>query len=137
VRVGVGSDVAQATSQAFIQYSPQFTQPLTQFASMVNVLRSGIASAERVFELLDAEEQTNEESTGGSAGAARGRVEFRPRLIRLRPGSRPLIEELSIVAEPGRTVAIVGPTGRRQDDSGQPDHALLRARPWADPARRP
>jgi ATP-binding cassette subfamily B protein len=96
--------------QAFIQYSRQFTQPLTQFASMVNVLQSGIASAERVFELLDAEEQVSEESTAATAGVARGKVEFEHVSFSYDP-DRPLIEDLSLVAEPGRTVAIVGPTG--------------------------
>ena len=95
--------------QAFIQYSRQFTQPLTQTASMFNVLQSGVASAERVFELLDAEEQ----SPDAPAAAARpvtGRVEFENVSFSYVPGT-PLIEGLSFVAEPGTTVAIVGPTG--------------------------
>ena len=97
--------------QAFIQYSRQFAQPLTQTASMVNVLQSGVASAERVFELLDAPEQTPETDDGSSAtGTERGRVEFRDVSFRYRPDV-PLIDHLSLVAEPGRTVAIVGPTG--------------------------
>ena len=100
--------------QAFIQYSRQFAQPLTQAASMVNVLQSGIASAERVFELLDAPEQSPEPEvapTGKAAhGSARGRVEFRDVSFRY-VDDRPLIEHLSLVAEPGQTVAIVGPTG--------------------------
>ncbi|MFM9131835.1 MAG: ABC transporter ATP-binding protein [Actinomycetota bacterium] len=95
--------------QAFIQYSRQFTQPLTQTASMFNVLQSGVASAERVFELLDAEEQTPE--TGEVlAGPVTGRVEFENVSFSYVPGT-PLIEGLSFVAEPGTTVAIVGPTG--------------------------
>jgi ATP-binding cassette subfamily B protein len=77
---------------------------------MVNVLQSGIASAERVFELLDAEEQVSEESTAATAGVARGKVEFEHVSFSYDP-DRPLIEDLSLVAEPGRTVAIVGPTG--------------------------
>ena len=97
--------------QAFIQYSRQFAQPLTQTASMVNVLQSGVASAERVFELLDAPEQTPETDEGAFTGTAeRGRVEFRDVSFRYRPDV-PLIDHLSLVAEPGRTVAIVGPTG--------------------------
>ncbi len=97
--------------QAFIQYSRQFAQPLTQTASMVNVLQSGVASAERVFELLDAPEQTPETDEGASTDAPeRGRVEFRDVSFRYRPDV-PLIDHLSLVAEPGRTVAIVGPTG--------------------------
>jgi len=97
--------------QAFIQYSRQFAQPLTQTASMVNVLQSGVASAERVFELLDAPEQTPETDDGAiTTTTDRGRVEFRDVSFRYRPDV-PLIDHLSLVAEPGRTVAIVGPTG--------------------------
>lgn len=97
--------------QAFIQYSRQFTQPLTQVASMLNLLQSGVASAERVFELLDAEEETPE-ATGrpASAADARGEVRFEDVSFSYDP-ERPLIEHLSLVAELGHTVAIVGPTG--------------------------
>src|SRR3954453_4957430 len=96
--------------QAFIQYSRQFTQPLTQVASMANLLQSGVASAERVFDLLDADEQRPDPVTPATAGAARGRVEFDDVTFRY-VADRPLIEHLSLVAEPGQTVAIVGPTG--------------------------
>ena len=96
--------------QAFIQYSRQFTQPLTQVASMANLLQSGVASAERVFDLLDAAEETPDPATPAVLGTARGRVEFRDVSFRYR-ADRPLIEGLSLVAEPGQTVAIVGPTG--------------------------
>ncbi len=96
--------------QAFIQYSRQFTQPVTQIASMVNMLQSGVASAERVFEFLDAEEQVLEESGHSLPTPARGRVTFENVYFRYEP-DRPLIEDLSLVAEPGQTVAIVGPTG--------------------------
>ena len=100
--------------QAFIQYSRQFSQPLTQTASMVNVLQSGIASAERVFELLDAPEQSAEPDVNPDGhlahGAARGRIEFRDVSFRY-VEDRPLIDGLNLVAEPGQTVAIVGPTG--------------------------
>jgi ATP-binding cassette subfamily B protein len=96
--------------QAFIQYSRQFTQPLTQFASMANVLQSGIASAERVFELLDAPEQTLEEDAVRLDEQPRGRVEF-DHVSFSYDKSRPLIQDLSLVAEPGHAVAIVGPTG--------------------------
>ncbi len=94
--------------QAFIQYSRQFTQPLTQVASMANLLQSGVASAERVFEVLDAEEQTVDGTV--ALPAVRGRVEFEHVSFSYDP-DRPLIEDLSIVAEPGQTVAVVGPTG--------------------------
>ena len=96
--------------QAFIQYSRQFTQPLTQLASMANVLQSGIASAERVFELLDAPEQSPDPEPTGPRPETRGRVEFDHVSFSYDPAS-PLITDLSLVAEPGRTVAIVGPTG--------------------------
>jgi ATP-binding cassette subfamily B protein len=94
--------------QAFIQYVRQFNQPLTQVAGMYNTLQSGIASAERVFELLDADEQTPDAAAG--LPPARGRVEFDHVSFSYRPGT-PVIEDLSLVAEPGSTVAIVGPTG--------------------------
>ncbi|HAP77723.1 MAG TPA: multidrug ABC transporter ATP-binding protein, partial [Acidimicrobiaceae bacterium] len=106
--------------QAFIQYSRQFTMPLTQTASMMNVLQSGIASAERVFELLDAPEQTpdtdsqhgpgSSDSPASALEAVRGRVEFRNVSFRYRDDT-PLIDGLSLEVEPGQTVAIVGPTG--------------------------
>ena len=97
--------------QAFIQYSRQFTQPLTQVASMLNLLQSGVASAERVFELLDADEESPD-AAGRPAAAddARGEVRFEDVSFSYDP-ERPLIEHLSLVAEPGHTVAIVGPTG--------------------------
>ena len=94
--------------QAFIQYSRQFTQPLTQVASMANLLQSGVASAERVFEVLDAEEQTPDGQV--ALPAARGRVEFEHVSFSY-VADQPLIEDLSITAEPGQTIAIVGPTG--------------------------
>ena len=96
--------------QAFIQYSRQFTQPLTQVASMMNVLQSGVASAERVFDLLDAPEQSADEVLASADGSRAGRVEFDEVTFSYVAGS-PLIAGLSFVAEPGQTVAIVGPTG--------------------------
>ena len=102
--------------QAFIQYSRQFTQPLTQVASMANILQSGIASAERIFEFLDAEEQSPDvpildaAHPDGQVGGPHGRVEFDHVSFSYDPRT-PLIQDLSLVAEPGRTVAIVGQTG--------------------------
>ncbi len=96
--------------QAFIQYSRQFTQPLTQLASMANVLQSGVASAERVFEFLDAEEQSPDPSSPLTVHESRGRVEFEDVSFRYET-DKPLIDDLSLVASPGHTVAIVGPTG--------------------------
>jgi ATP-binding cassette, subfamily B, multidrug efflux pump len=96
--------------QAFIQYSRQFTQPLTQVASMANLMQSGVASAERVFELLDADEQEPDPQEASLPAERRGRVEFEQVSFSYNP-EQPLIEDLSLVAEPGQTVAIVGPTG--------------------------
>jgi ATP-binding cassette subfamily B protein len=96
--------------QAFIQYSRQFTQPLTQVASMANLLQSGVASAERVFEVLDATEQVPDDATPAKVAESRGRVEFEHVSFSYTE-DKPLITDLSLVAEPGQTVAIVGPTG--------------------------
>jgi ATP-binding cassette subfamily B multidrug efflux pump len=99
--------------QAFIQYSRQFTQPLTAVASMMNLLQSGVASAERVFELLDADEQVPDSTTvwpTPEADQRRGEVRFEHVSFSYDPET-PLIEDLSLVASPGQTVAIVGPTG--------------------------
>jgi len=96
--------------QALIQYSRQFGQPLTQVASMANVLQSAVASAERVFALLDAGEQEPDPPRPDRPAQVRGRVEFRDVWFGYRPGA-PVIEALSLTVEPGQTVAIVGPTG--------------------------
>lgn len=96
--------------QAFIQYSRQFSQPLTQVASMANLVQSGVASAERVFELLDAEEQSPEPLHPERPAELRGLVAFEDVAFRYDPET-PLIEDLSLKVEPGQTVAIVGPTG--------------------------
>ena len=96
--------------QAFIQYSRQFTQPLTQLASMANVFQSGIASAERVFELLDGPDQVADDERPLVDDDPLGRVEFDHVSFSYLPDN-PLIKDLSLVAEPGQTVAIVGPTG--------------------------
>ncbi|MEU3099850.1 ABC transporter ATP-binding protein [Streptomyces sp. NPDC006967] len=96
--------------QAFIQYSRQFSMPLTQVASMANLVQSGVASAERVFELLDAEEQEADPAPAGKPERPRGRVALERVSFRYDP-ERPLIDDLSLTVEPGHTVAIVGPTG--------------------------
>jgi ATP-binding cassette subfamily B multidrug efflux pump len=108
LRVASGS-MSLGDVQAFIQYSRQFTQPLTQIASMTNLLQSGVASAERVFELLDAEEEEPETSVA-AAEVTRGEVVFDDVSFRY-DEDQPLIEDLSLVVHPGQTVAIVGPTG--------------------------
>ncbi len=94
--------------QAFIQYVRQFNQPLTQLAGMYNTLQSGVASAERVFEFLDEPEESP--SATGELPTGPGRVEFRDVNFSYRPGT-PVIRDVSLIAEPGSTVAIVGPTG--------------------------
>jgi ATP-binding cassette, subfamily B, multidrug efflux pump len=96
--------------QAFIQYSRQFTQPLAQLGSMANLLQSGVASSERVFELLDSEEQSPDVVPANSPDQSRGRLEFTNVSFRYTE-DRPLIENLNLVAQPGQTIAIVGPTG--------------------------
>ncbi|WP_284705321.1 ABC transporter ATP-binding protein [Paenarthrobacter sp. TYUT067] len=95
--------------QAFIQYSRQFTMPLAQLGSMANMLQSGVASAERVFDLLD-EEEESEEPVASASGPSRGRLVFEKVSFRYSP-DKPLITDLSLVAEPGQSIAIVGPTG--------------------------
>ena len=96
--------------QAFIQYSRQFTQPVTQVASMANLLQSGVASAERVFEFLDADEEVSASHHALRVEDAYGRVSFEKVSFRY-VEDQPLIDDLSLVVEPGQTVAIVGPTG--------------------------
>ncbi|MEU3460313.1 ABC transporter ATP-binding protein [Streptomyces sp. NPDC006733] len=96
--------------QAFIQYSRQFSQPLTQVASMSNLVQSGVASAERVFELLDAPEQGADPVDAVRPREQLGRVALEKVAFRYEP-DKPLIEDLSLSVEPGHTVAIVGPTG--------------------------
>jgi ATP-binding cassette subfamily B protein len=109
LRVASGS-LSLGEVQAFIQYTRQFTQPLTQVASMMNLLQSGVASAERVFELLDADEQSPEAAPRPDPAVRRGEVAFEDVSFSYDP-EKPLIEDLSLVARPGQTVAIVGPTG--------------------------
>lgn len=108
LRVSSGS-LTLGEVQAFVQYTRQFTQPLTTVASMTNLLQSGVASAERVFELLDAEEEPAD-PPAGRARRGRGEVVFDDVSFSY-DADRPLIEHLSLVARPGQTVAIVGPTG--------------------------
>lgn len=121
LRVTAGA-ITVGEVQSFIQYSRQFNQPLTTVASMINLLQSGVASAERVFELLDEEREvetgaveTGEASAGreparAASASGRGEVAFEHVSFSYDP-ARPLIEDLSLVARPGQTVAIVGPTG--------------------------
>ena len=96
--------------QAFIQYSQQFTQPLSELGGMAAVVQSGTASAERVFELLDAEEQDPDAEEAPTVTEGKGVIEFEHVAFSYTE-DRPLITDLSFRVEPGQTVAIVGPTG--------------------------
>jgi ATP-binding cassette subfamily B protein len=108
LRVASGA-ITVGDIQAFIQYSRNFSMPLTQLASTMNVFQSGIASFERVIEFLDADEQSPE-PVGVTLPPVQGRVEFRDVTFSY-DLDRSLIESLSLLAQPGETVAIVGPTG--------------------------
>ena len=96
--------------QAFIQYSRQFTQPIIQTASVANVLQSAVASAERVFELLDEQEESPDVAKPVVLKQATGRISFKDVSFRYLPDT-PLIDDLNLEVQPGQTVAIVGPTG--------------------------
>lgn len=96
--------------QAFIQYSQQFNQPLAELGGMAAAVQSGVASTERVFELLDEPEQSPDNPDAPAPVEGQGRIEFDHVKFSYRP-DHPLIEDLSFTVEPGQTVAIVGPTG--------------------------
>ncbi|MEU4210994.1 ABC transporter ATP-binding protein [Streptomyces sp. NPDC026206] len=96
--------------QAFVMYSRQFNQPIVEAGTVAGQLQSAIASAERVFALLDADEQEPDPERPQRPARVEGRVEFEGVEFRYSPGT-PLIEDLSLTVEPGQTVAIVGPTG--------------------------
>ena len=94
--------------QAFITYSKQFTQPITQTANIANIIQSTVAAAERVFELLDEQEEVEEVATSKLA-RGKGAVAFEA--VDFGYGDKLLIEGMNIDVQPGQTVAIVGPTG--------------------------
>ncbi len=96
--------------QAFIQYSRQFTMPITQVASQMNLLQSGVASAERVFALLDADEEEPDCLQPAEPPDPDGRVDLEHVSFRYEP-TQPLIADFSLSVSPGQTIAIVGPTG--------------------------
>jgi ATP-binding cassette subfamily B protein len=117
VAIAVIGGVRVATGQmslgdvvAFIQYSRQFTFPIVQAASIANVLQSAVASAERVFELLDEEEEIADPAEPVRLPSTRGAVAFEDVSFRYLPDV-PLIDDLDLVADAGHTIAIVGPTG--------------------------
>ncbi len=109
VRVAQGT-LSLGDVQAFIQYSRQFTQPITQTASIMNVLQSAVASAERVFELLDEQEETPDAAEAVTLAKAEGHIVLSGVSFRYE-AETPLIEDLNLDVKPGQTVAIVGPTG--------------------------
>ncbi len=109
LRVASGS-LSLGEVQAFIQYSRQFTQPLTQIGSMFNLMQSGVASAERIFDILDADEESPDPVDPRTPAGDHGLIAFDDVSFRY-VDDKPLIEHLSLVAEPGHMVAIVGPTG--------------------------
>jgi ABC-type multidrug transport system fused ATPase/permease subunit len=112
VQVATGQ-ITVGSIQAFIQYVRQFNAPLNQVSSMYNTLQSGVASAERVFDLLDEPEESPDREPplpSPNGEGPTGRVEFDHVSFGYRPGT-PVIDDLSFTAESGSTVAIVGPTG--------------------------
>lgn len=96
--------------QAFISYMRQFTQPIVQTANIANVLQSTIASAERVFEILDEQEEEKDADAVAAADSVQGTVRFEHVSFGYKADA-PLIEDMNIEVMPGQTVAIVGPTG--------------------------
>ncbi|MCL2516180.1 MAG: ABC transporter ATP-binding protein/permease [Microbacteriaceae bacterium] len=105
-----GGQLRLGDVQAFIQYSQQFTQPLSQLGGMAAVVQSGTASAERVFQLLDQDEQEPDATDAPVPVDGDGTIEFDHVAFSYHP-ERPLITDLSFRVQPGQTVAIVGPTG--------------------------
>ena len=105
-----GGQMTLGDVTAFIQYSREFSQPIAEMAGMANMLQSGVASAERTFELLDADEQDADTASERLPERTSGHVQFEDVAFSYEP-NQPLIEGLSLEASPGHTVAIVGPTG--------------------------
>lgn len=105
-----GGNLRLGDVQAFIQYSQQFSQPLSELGGMAAVVQSGTASAERVFDFLDADEQDPDAEDAPTVTDGKGVIEFDHVAFSYSP-DRPLINDLSFRVEPGQTVAIVGPTG--------------------------
>ena len=108
-RVATGS-MSLGDVQAFIQYSRQFGMPLAQIAGLMNTVQSGVASAERLFELLDAPEEEPDRSPSVPIARATGAISFKDVSFRYKE-DQPLIENFNLDVKPGQTVAIVGPTG--------------------------
>lgn len=109
LRISSGA-ISIGDMQAMIQYARNFSEPLTRIASMATTFQSGIASLERVLELLDADEQTVEQVATVDPPPVLGRVVFDDVNFSYLP-EQPLIQDLNLTVEPGQTIAIVGPTG--------------------------
>ncbi|AIY02096.1 multidrug ABC transporter ATPase/permease [Arthrobacter sp. PAMC 25486] len=109
LRVATGQ-MTLGDATAFIQYSREFSQPIGEMAGIANMIQSGVASAERTFEILDAEEQEEEEDSELLPAQTDGHVRFENVSFSYSPET-PLIHDVSFTVEPGQTVAIVGPTG--------------------------
>ena len=130
IQVATGQ-ITLGSIQAFIQYVRQFNQPLTQVAGMYNTLQSGVASAERVFDLLDADEEPPDPRTSdrchrrdGTERSRGVRVEFEHVNFAYRPGT-PVIEDLSLVAAARQHGRDRRPDRRGQDHAGEPADAVL------------
>ena len=108
-RVATGT-MSLGDVQAFIQYSRSFGMPLGQLAGLINTVQSGVASAERLFELLDAPEEEPDRALSTSVIKVEGAISFKDVSFRYLP-DQPLIERFNLDVNPGETVAIVGPTG--------------------------
>jgi ATP-binding cassette, subfamily B, multidrug efflux pump len=102
--------IAIGDVQAFIQYARQFTMPITQLANIANIIQSTIASAERIFELLDEQEEVPEVADARTLEHSHGEVQFQHVTFRYKEDV-PLIEDMNIDVRSGQTIAIVGPTG--------------------------
>ena len=122
--------------QAFIQYVRSFTQPITQIANISNILQQTAAAAERVFEFLNEAEEVADPATPTHPATVEGRVDFKNVHFGYNP-EKIIINDFSFYAEPGQKIAIVGPTGRRQDHHGQAADALLRCQQRRHPVRWP
>ncbi|MHA7269472.1 ABC transporter ATP-binding protein [Arthrobacter sp. HLT1-20] len=109
VRVATGG-MTLGDATAFIQYSREFSQPIGEIAGIANMIQSGVASAERTFDILDADEQETEEESDKLPEQTDGHVRFENVSFSYSPET-PLIRDVSFTVEPGQTVAIVGPTG--------------------------
>ena len=105
-----GGSLLLGSVQAFIQYSSLFNQPLAELGGMAASVQSGVASTERVYELLDEADEVPDNPDAPAPVEGQGRIEFEHVRFSYSP-NKPLIEDLSFVVEPGQTVAIVGPTG--------------------------